>query len=316
MEPPSKHEMQETLPKSLNKMLKKAGAIKGGFPQGRCTAFLGERGGHKSHLAYLHLLNRINNKESGLIISLRDDENMTRNTMNGIYYDFKNRIFGRKDKGVEPSEIKAVEEMEKKGKLEILYFHPGYITAEEFFHRVFIAVQKLKRKCKKITVLFNSLDQLTARFPLCAEKDIFIPGLINFLTAEQITSIFIAVPEEKGQPTEQYGLLPMADLILSFKRKKVKIHKYVEAVLKACENKFKSQSLSFKKMQEEIKQMKDKYIEEVVLEVVRFSGGQRAGACGILELKDKKNTKLADYYDRSGLHFTELSEVDWEYIPK
>src|SRR5262249_50858586 len=33
------------------------------------------------------------------------------------------------------------------------------------------------------------------------------------LVAEQITSIFVAV-EEPGQPPEQYGLLPMADLIL------------------------------------------------------------------------------------------------------
>lgn len=315
MEPPPKHEMQETLPKSLNKMLKKAGTEKGGFPEGRCTAFMGERGGHKSHLAYLNLLNRIHIGESGLVISLRDDENMTRNTMNRIYYDFKKRNYGLKDNDVKPSETRAVETMEMNGKLEILYFHPGYITSEEFFHRVFIAAQKLKRKCKKITVLFNSLDQLAVRFPLCAGKDIFIPGLINFLTAEQITSIFIAVPEEKGQPTEQYGLLPMADLILSFKRKKIKMPSYGQAVLKVCLDKDKSNE-QYKKIQEEIVQMKDKYIEEVVLEVVRFSGGQRAGACGILELKDKKNTKLKGYYDHSGLHFTELSEVDWEYIPE
>ena len=317
MEPPPRHAMQETLPRLLNEMLKKPGAENGGYPDGRCTAFVGERGGHKSHLAYLHLLHRINLGESGLVISLRDDENMTRNTMNGIYCDFRNREYGEKKNRSDLSagEIYAVEEMEEKGKLEILYFHPGYITPEEFFHRVFIAVQKLKRKCKRMTVLFNSLDQLSARFPLCAEKDMFIPGLINFLTAEQISSIFVAVPEEEGQPTEQYGLLPMADLILSFKRKKVNRHAYEKAVLKVCRERFQNKALKYENTLSELLNMKDKYIDEVVLEVVRFSGGQRAGACGVLELIDKNNKKLKDYYDRPGLHFTELPDVDWEYDP-
>ena len=30
----------------------------GGLPEGRCTAFMGCRGGHKSHLGYLHILDR------------------------------------------------------------------------------------------------------------------------------------------------------------------------------------------------------------------------------------------------------------------
>lgn len=32
------------------------GVLKEGFPEGRCTAFIGTRGGHKSHFGYLHLL--------------------------------------------------------------------------------------------------------------------------------------------------------------------------------------------------------------------------------------------------------------------
>ena len=43
----------------------------------------------------------------------------------------------------------------------------------------------------------------------------FIPGIIASLSGEDITSMFIAV-DEKGQPEEQYGLIPMADLVLSF----------------------------------------------------------------------------------------------------
>ncbi len=309
MEPPTEHELCDTLPKALNKMLLQQHEMtrqRGGFPEGRCTAFVGERGGHKSHLAYLHMLHRINEGECGLVISLRDDENMTRNTMSRIYSDFKRRNF---KKG---TPLENIKEMETQGKLEILYFHPGYVTPEEFFHRVFIAVQKLKRTCKKSTVMFNSLDQLNARFPLCAKEDMFIPGLINFLTAEQTTSIFIAVPEEKGQPATQYGLLPMADLILSFNRKKIETN--------ACREAMTALPRLSEKTKRDINTMFDPsvkpYVEEIVLEVVRFSGGQRAGACGMLELINQdsdKLVKLKGYYDRPGLHFTEFSDRPWEY---
>ena len=55
-------------------------------PKGRCTAFIGERGGHKSHLGYLHLLNRLVNhpNESCLIVSLREDEVTTKTTLQNI----------------------------------------------------------------------------------------------------------------------------------------------------------------------------------------------------------------------------------------
>lgn len=45
-------ETVETPCRELNEMIR-------GFPIGRCTAFMGCRGGHKSHLGYLHLLERI-----------------------------------------------------------------------------------------------------------------------------------------------------------------------------------------------------------------------------------------------------------------
>src|SRR5271157_2646697 len=68
----------DTYPKKLNKVFQ--------IPKGRCTAFIGERGGHKSHLGYLHLLNRLINHagESCLIISLRDDEATAKKTLQGI----------------------------------------------------------------------------------------------------------------------------------------------------------------------------------------------------------------------------------------
>ncbi|MCK5215430.1 MAG: hypothetical protein KAR05_08765 [Candidatus Omnitrophica bacterium] len=45
----------------------------------------------------------------------------------------------------------------------------------------------------------------------------FVPGLIEYFSLEQISSIFIAV-EGNLSARSQYGLLPMADLILDFKK--------------------------------------------------------------------------------------------------
>ena len=124
-----------------------------------------------------------------------------------------------------------LDKLERENRFEVLYYHPGYITPEEFFHRMFLSVQRLKQHGgsqgseRKLTVLFNSLDQLSARFPLCARQEIFIPGIVECLTCEGVTSIFIAV-DEKGQPLEQYGLLPMADLIISFTPQQFRFEDY------------------------------------------------------------------------------------------
>lgn len=64
-----------TYPEKLNRIIQ--------IPKGKCTAFIGERGGHKSHLAYLHVLHRLLKQEgeSSLIISLREDEGTTKETL-------------------------------------------------------------------------------------------------------------------------------------------------------------------------------------------------------------------------------------------
>ncbi|HET8686445.1 MAG TPA: hypothetical protein VFM18_07245, partial [Methanosarcina sp.] len=202
-----------------------------GFPQGRCTALMGIRGGHKSHLGYLHILNQVvtsyksgEKKEVGLIISLRDDEQMTRQHLVKILKEriflekFSNRSFSElNDKERHQIEREAeslLETLECDNLLEILYYPPGYITPDEFFHRMFMSIYRFKygspseKSEKNITLLFNSLDQLSARFPLCAHQPIFIPAMIQSLCGENVTSIFIAV-DEPGQPPTQYGLLPM-----------------------------------------------------------------------------------------------------------
>lgn len=273
------------------------------FPEGRCTAFIGTRGGHKSHLGYVHMLHRIINKgEAGLIISLRDDENMTRKTMGRILEE----EFGNNDS------VMALDKLENDNKLEILYYHPGYITPEEFFHRMFISVHRLKRNSSKVTVVFNSLDQLSARFPLCAKQQIFVPGIIEFLTGEDATSIFIAV-NEPGQPNEQYGLLQMADLILSFYPHRFRFDEYYahlneerlldDELTNGSDEEFKIRIGKIKQTQ------MSTFRTEIVLRVVRFAGGERAGAAGLLELAGdpKDNNKPPHLYKKPGLHFTRLS---------
>lgn len=267
--------------------------LNGGLPEGRCTALIGNRGGHKSHFAYIHLLYRvIECNETALIISLRDDEGTTEKTLKHIL----KQEFGRDD--IDPNKLE---------RLEVLYYPPGNITPEEFFHRMFMSIHRLKSKKVKLSVLFNSLDQLTARFPLCSKEEIFIPGIIESLTGEDITSIFVAV-EEAGQPPEQYGLLPMADVILSFEIRPLPFTLYYQH-LKAYW-KF-DEGPNSENCQKILDEYKDTDHNSVVLKVERFAGGQRAGERGLLELIDeeKKEDNLLRtlYNNKPGLHLTPLN---------
>ena len=259
------------------------------FPEGRCTAFIGGRGGHKSHLGFVHVLHRLTEyNEAGLVISLREDEGVTKSTIQEI-------IVQQFNEGKE-----KLEELEAKNRFEILYFPPGYITPEEFFHRVFMSVHRLKQTNSKLTVLFNSLDQLTSRFPLCAKQEIFIPGMIEAFSGENITSIFIAV-DERGQPIEQYGLLPMADLIISFSRRELKYEDYYNYVSNAGP----SIQSYLKPLDERAKimdQNRGKMRQEVGIQVVRFAGGKKAGDTGILELVDRDNFEKG-LFSKQGLYF-------------
>ena len=258
------------------------GSDKAGFPRGRCTGFIGMRGGHKSHLGYLSILSKIIRPESNeraLIVSLRDDEDMAEKTLERILAnetDYKGRFI----------------DLKEQDKIEILYFPPGYVTPEEFFHRVFMSIQRLKAYPgnPNVIMLFNSLDQLSSRFPLCAAQQIFIPGLIATLRAENITSFFIAV-EEPGQPPEHYGLLSMADALITFAREKIKKDQYLghlEYSLGSKKGSITSDKISDISETQHI----------VALRIVRFSGGRAAGDGGLLELIHPDDPKADLYKDR------------------
>lgn len=285
------------VPEALNEIVQ--------LPEGRCTAFKGCRGGHKSHLGYLHLLHRVVlHDESALVVSLRDDEQGTKETMQGILREevpFKRKLADLEQ--ANPGIPVNTEFFEARNQLEILYYPPGYITPEEFFHRMFISVQRLKSRGKKMTVLFNSLDQLSARFPLCARQQIFVPGIIGMLCGEGITSLFIAVDKEGGQPEEQYGLLPMADLILQFSEEHCSFDTYCDRRLARTAD---------PKLRQRIKRMRrlrrGATVDYIELKVVRFAGGRKAGDKGMLELVRESEVPNT-LYETAGLHFTPLTPV-------
>ena len=259
-----------------------------GFPRGRCTGFVGTRGGHKSHLGYLSILKRIveDLSERALIVSLRDDEEMARQTLSKILKQETDYPY-------------TLEKLESDDRIEILYFPPGYVTPEEFFHRMFLSVQRLKYKPERgqrkvkprnVTVLFNSLDQLSSRFPLCAKEQIFIPGIIEALSAEDVSSIFIAV-EEPGQPPEQYGLLSMADALITFQHKNFTLDEYIEHTNSYLNINEDNKMCLFARKNLPATQ------NIVTMQIVRFAGGQAAGAGGLLELVHKNTVKTKLFKD-------------------
>jgi len=294
--PTQEHERVEPVPLRPCEL---AGFVE--LPQGRCTAFKGCRGGHKSHLGYVHLLHRLIFKdECALVVSLRDDEQMTMLSLSKISTE---EMPLKQELQKHPE--KAPGELAGKGQLEVLYYHPGYITPEEFFHRMFISVQRLKSTQKRVTVLFNSLDQLTARFPLCARQKISIPGIIEMLCGEGITSLFIAV-DEKGQPDEQYGLLPMADLILGFQEEQCRFDEYFRQRTESVGPAINPDIAE--RMKQIAEKRKGSWLDYVELKIIRHAGGNKAGDRGMLELVQQKDIKEgSSLCITTGLHFTRLA---------
>jgi hypothetical protein len=225
-----------------------------------------------------------NEEESALIVSLRDDEGTIQATLKKILHQHST---------LDPSS--TLKGLEMSGRLEVTYYPPGFITPEEFFHRLLLSINRLKARAKKahVTVLFNSLDQLSSRFPLCADQKIFIPGVIQMLSAEEVTSIFVAAHEEQAAP-EYYGLLSMAELILSVER-----HRLKRSVCLPWIRSWLAPDLDPAELATKL----PPNIPTVKLEVVRFAGGQPAGAAGMLELVKEGHA----FYDlcgrRAGLVF-------------
>jgi KaiC/GvpD/RAD55 family RecA-like ATPase len=273
------------------------------IPKGRCTAFVGERGTHKSHLAYVLLMNNIIQCDArGIIISLREDEKRTRETLHSINNDLYNLFKNNKSTKTK----RGVGEYISDNRLEILHFLPGYITPNEFFHRLYINVHRMKLNAgndkKNLIVVFNSLDEIGPRYPLCAMEAMFISGIITFLTGEGITSIFIGVDDDKHN-IEPYGLLPMADKILSFKKEKICYRVYKDGIVL---NQQINEHFNDSDDNKSILFGYDINAErmETTVEITKFSGGHATGSKGILELVEESKRS---FLKNSGLFLTSIT---------
>jgi KaiC/GvpD/RAD55 family RecA-like ATPase len=254
------------------------------LPFGRCTGLVGERGTHKSHLAYMYLLyNIIAKGYRGLIITLREDE---KKTIEALQIILNQLVEQTEFPGDRPS--KNIYDYIHSNRLEILYFLPGYITPNEFFHRIFISTHRMKQNESKVISIFNSLDQIEARFPLCTKEDIFIPSIIEFFLGEHITNIFIAVNEDE-KTLDKYGLLPMADYVLSFKKKPVDPNEFQNqfTLNSQLRQYFNNNYIGVNK------------IETVEVKVEKHSGGRPKVRKGILELDSSQK-----YFTQEGIYFS------------
>jgi KaiC/GvpD/RAD55 family RecA-like ATPase len=273
--------------------------LEGGFPEGRCTAFLGARGGHKSYLGFMQVVSRVlpkdNDKDSecGLIVSLRDDVGVTLASINKILEDSK----------YSAEAIKNLWQSEFKKRLEIMYFPPGNITPEEFLHRILLNILRLKQQVQggnaNVTLLFNSLDQLAARFPLCAKEPVFIAALLQLLSANRVTSLFVSASERPEDAT-YHGLDSIAELILNFEH---------ERNLTLCDRKRAIRTLDPEGhlSPEEIGKLAKTWLAftkkpDLIVRVVRHAGGHPAGARGILELVGANHPLRKQGLVGEGLH--------------
>lgn len=218
------------LPRPLQKLNEQISSIKEnqGFPKMGCTALVGRRGGMKSHLAYYFLLDQAcggdrdfpvkdTKGKNCLLVTLRDDLAGAVETLGRIAEDQ-----GYADPG-EGSQF--VTDLIRMDHLEVLENEPGKISPEEFFHNIYVAVNRERLAIgeeqlqpRTQVVVVNGLDQLEARFPLIALADMFVPALIQLLKSNKICSIIISAVGEAATPAGHslYGLYPMADLILRF----------------------------------------------------------------------------------------------------
>jgi hypothetical protein len=185
--------------------------IGGGFPKGRCTALVGDRGSLKSHLAYLWLVSAAsrsakngNNEEPVLLLSLRDDEVEAVSRLNDIYQDEKN---------AGNTGLLAPSELIDRNLLRVVHFRPGYTAPDEFMFRLWFHVKDFNPR----RMVIASLSQLDSLFPLCSVEPVFVPSILDLLSASKITTVAIGV-SGTSQPPTQHGLLSQSSLILSFTR--------------------------------------------------------------------------------------------------
>lgn len=170
--------------------------VGGGIPVHQCTALVGRRGARKSYFGYQFLLDGIKNDETTMVISFRDNPDAVRQTLDriGFRYGWTSGL----------PRYPA-----------IVYQRPGYVTAEEFMHRIIAAVGERA----PTRVLVNAIDQWEAAYPLLTRSTILVQTLIEFLNSHQATSLVVGVGDKNTRGS--YGLTAKAEVVLSFEYRRL-----------------------------------------------------------------------------------------------
>ena len=171
--------------------------VGGGVPLNKCTALIGRRGARKSYFGYQFLLDGICNGETTMVVSFRDDPASVQDALLHI---------------AQAKQYKPYREGKKipRDKLIIIYQRPGYVTPDEFMHRIVAAVGEYAPS----RVLVNAVDQWESAYPLLAKCEILLPALVDFLGAHEVTSMIIGVDE--GDRHNHHGLASQSEVVLSF----------------------------------------------------------------------------------------------------
>ena len=263
--------------------------LPGGFPFSGCIGFIGSGNSYESILAYMCLLSRIldsdNRKsESALIVSLENDEEMIRQILQkvlNVHY---------------PDTKLTVQDLECSGRLEILYYQPGYITPEEFVHRMYLGIHHLKKECMSVTALFDRVDYLVPRFPLCAKEKNFIPIIIEIFKSEKVTSFFTLLGAK--QHIDQYSSIEQADIVINFEQVALSRDDYLSHLM--------DRSHLTQKQLEAVRMQLSTFHEVGKVLVVRPTSGQTGEVGGILEWV-RETDVVFDLYGGEGLYFTPFS---------
>jgi KaiC/GvpD/RAD55 family RecA-like ATPase len=291
-----------------------------GFPDGRCTALVGGRGGHKSRIAVLHIVFRILEfSESGIIVSLRDDVPIVLTMIEDILSTMPND--------------QAETARDKLARyLDIVYFAPGNITPEEFLHRILLSVLRLKalgrelaqyraaagesKSRQKITLLFNSVDGLAPRFPMCAREPLFLAALVHVLSSHLVTSILVGATDS-GKTDEYLGLYAIAELIINFSHctlSKDDVDSITTAILEQAEFEHKAWQRAgngLARPARPVREASAAIVEHwlrnnltephVIVQILRHAGSHPSGSRALVFLIDQEHP-LANIFPRPGLY--------------
>lgn len=170
----------------------------GGVPLRSTTAIMGRRGAHKSHFAYQFILDGVANDEHTLTISFRDNPDNVYATLGRISRapQYSSCDLGRAQ----------IEHLNR-----VLYQRPGYVTPQEFLHRLIAEVGEHHPS----RVMVGAIDQWSTAYPLLAKSSIVLPTIIDFLNTHGAASMIIGV-EGESRTMDWSGLTSRAEVVLAF----------------------------------------------------------------------------------------------------